>query len=226
MKQILLLIPLLVMACTSKSSNYVNEVETLDEVYSVLSEVDYSGSAAALTAAQGFIIDIFATDAKFDSDQAIVTETSVPGRYKVMQRFDSKAHDSFNMVYRIWVQKFDNGWEFGNLAIEDASGKRVLTTNGRMKDLEHKKMTRKEAGRVGNVDYTIVKRSAPNYVRVYTKKRLTRDQVLDVYNQLKAEYEIVQFSTSPNPDADDYMAIQYGTVYEYDKDKITKLSNY
>lgn len=63
-------------------------------------------------------------------------------------------------------------------------------------------------------------------VRVYTAKRLDRDDVLAVYNQLKNDYEIVQFSTSRNPDDDDYMAIQYGSVYEHDKDKITKLADY
>ncbi|MDE7356072.1 MAG: hypothetical protein K2N21_04800, partial [Rikenellaceae bacterium] len=83
-----------------------------------------------------------------------------------------------------------------------------------------------ENSSAGNVDYTIIKRNAPNYVRVYTAQRLTRDDVLTVYNQLKDTYQIIQFSTSSNPDDDEYMAIQYGSVYEHDKNKITKLAEY
>ncbi len=95
-----------------------------------------------------------------------------------------------------------------------------------MKELERQNMTRQESASAGSVEYTIIKRNAPNYVRVYTAKRLDRDDVLSVYNQLKNDYEIVQFSTSRNPEDDDYMAIQYGSVYEYDKDIITKLGDY
>lgn len=188
---------------------------------------DLTGAEAdAVEAAQGFIRIAFAPDAIFQSEGTIVEPTGVPERYKILQRFDSEVQDGYNFVYRIWVQKFPTGWEYGNLAIERAGGENVLNTNGRMKDVEQQNMTRQEAASAGDVDFTIIKRNAPNYVRVYTPDRLKRDDVLSVYNHLKNEYEIVQFSTSSNPDDDDYMAIQYGSVYEYDKDKITKLADY
>lgn len=180
----------------------------------------------AVEAAQGFIRIAFAPDAIFQSEGTVVEPTGVPERYKILQRFDSEVQDGYNFAYRIWVQKFPTGWEYGNLAIERAGGENVLNTNGRMKDVEQQNMTRQEAASAGDVDFTIIKRNAPNYVRVYTPNRLKRDDVLSIYNQLKNEYEIVQFSTSSNPDDDDYMAIQYGSVYEYDKDKITKLADY
>lgn len=188
---------------------------------------DLTGPEAdAVEAAQDFIRIAFAPDAVFQSAGTIVEPTSVPDRYKVLQRFDSEDQDGYNFVYRIWVQKFTTGWEYGNLAIERAGGENVLNTNGRMKEVERQNMTRQETSSSGDIEFTIIKRSAPNYVRVYTPNRLKRDDVLAVYNQLKNEYEIVQFSTSSNPDDDDYMAIQYGSVYEYDKDKITKLADY
>lgn len=180
----------------------------------------------AIEAAQDFIRSEFAHDADFHKEGAIILPTEVDNRYKVMQRFDSAQKDGYNFVYRIWVQKFPSGWEYGNLGIERSGGERVLTTNGRMKELERQNMTRQENSSAGNVDYTIIKRNAPNYVRVYTAQRLTRDDVLTVYNQLKDTYQIVQFSTSSNPDDDEYMAIQYGSVYEHDKNKITKLAEY
>lgn len=180
----------------------------------------------AIEAAQDFIRSEFANDADFHQEGTIILPTEVDNRYKVMQRFDSAQKDGSNFVYRIWVQKFPTGWEYGNLGIERAGGERVLTTNGRMKELERQNMTRQENSSAGNVDYTIIKQNAPNYVRVYTAERLTRDDVLTVYNQLKDTYQIVQFSTSSNPDDDEYMAIQYGSVYEHDKNKITKLAEY
>lgn len=181
--------------------------------------------ADAVEAAQDFIRIDFATDAVFQSEGTTVEPTYVPDRYKVSQHFDSEVRGGYNFVYRIWVQKFPTGWEYGNLTIESAGGNNVLTTNGRMKDMERQNSTCQETTSSGDVDFTIIKRNAPNYVKVYTPKRLKRDDVLTVYNQLKDEYEVVQFSTSSNPD-DDYMAIQYGSVYEHDINKITKLAEY
>ena len=180
----------------------------------------------ALIAAQDFIHTEFAYDAEFNDSGTIIEPTEVSDRYKVMQRFDSDSKDGYNFVYRIWVQKFPTGWEYGNLVVENASGDRVHTSNGYMKEMERANMTSKVEASAGEVEYTIIKRNAPNYVRVYTSARLTRDDVLTIYNQLKDEYEAVQYSTSSNPNDDDYMAISNGTVYEYDKDKITKLAEY
>lgn len=180
----------------------------------------------AMEAAQKFVRMEFASDAIFQDEGTIVEPTDVAERYKVLQRFDSQQKDGYNFVYRIWVQKFPTGWEYGNLGIERAGGETVLTTTGRMKELEHLNMTKQEDASAGNVDYTIIKRNAPNYVRVYTANRLTRDDVLTIYNQLKDTYQIVQFTTSRNPEDDEYMAIQYGSVYEHDIDKITKLAEY
>lgn len=180
----------------------------------------------AMEAAQKFVRMEFASDAIFQDEGTIVEPTDVAERYKVLQRFDSQQKDGYNFVYRIWVQKFPTGWEYGNLGIERAGGETVLTTTGRMKELEHLNMTKQDDASAGNVDYTIIKRNAPNYVKVYTANRLTRDDVLTIYDQLKDTYQIVQFTTSRNPDDDEYMAIQYGSVYEHDIDKITKLAEY
>ena len=179
-----------------------------------------------MEAAQKFVRMEFASDAIFQDEGTIVEPTDVAERYKVLQRFDSQQKDGYNFVYRIWVQKFPTGWEYGNLGIERAGGETVLTTTGRMKELEHLNMTKQDDASAGNVDYTIIKRNAPNYVKVYTANRLTRDDVLTIYDQLKDTYQIVQFTTSRNPDDDEYMAIQYGSVYEHDIDKITKLAEY
>lgn len=189
-------------------------------------EATDDSSVEALAAAQNFVRLEFASDAIFQEEGTIIEPTSEPNRFKVLQRFDSKDRDGYNFVYRIWVQKFPTGWEFGNLGIERAGGERVLTTNGRMKEMEREEMTHKETSSAGDVDFTIVKHKAPNFVLVYTEKRLNRDDVLTIYDKLKDEYESVRFTTSPNPDDDDYLAIQGSMVFEYDKDKITKFADF
>lgn len=180
----------------------------------------------ALEAAQRFVRVEYASDAVFQNEGTIIEEADVPKRFKVLQRFESQERDGYNFVYRIWVQEFPTGWEFGNLAIEDAGGKSVLTRNGRMKHLEREYMYAQEKDSIDGIEYTIIKRNAPEYVRLYTAKRLSRDQVLSVYSHFKGKYNSIQFSTSLDPKDDDYMSIMYGTVYEYDTDKITKLEDY
>ncbi len=214
MKKILsiLAVAFIMAACTSTNSS-TNSDFTEEE-------------KEALAAAQDFVRTQFAFDAVFKDNGTLILPTEVNGRYKVLQRFDSEFNDGSNYVYRIWVQKFPSGWEYGNLGIEDAGAHSVHISNGRMKELEKEYMTLKEEKTVGSVNYTIIKRNAPNYVRVYTQKRLTRDDILSIYNELKNTYDIVQYSTSSNPDDDDYMAIQSGYVFEHDIDKITKLADY
>ena len=180
---------------------------------------------AALAAAQSFVRAEYAPDAKFDPDQVTVKSTDVPNRFKIMQRFDSELNDGYNFVYRIWVQKFATEWEFGNLGIERAGGARVLTTNGRLKEMERNEITRTEEGEAGGVKYTIIKRNAPYYVRVYTPKRLNKRDAKNIHDQLKSQYEQVQFTKSENPDDEDYMAIMGKTLFEYDIDKISKISD-
>lgn len=204
------------MSCTNSSSSS----GTVSE-----SERYANEQTEALYEAQKYIRLEFAADASFQGD-ASIEETNVSHRYKIMQRFDSNEKDGYNFVYRIWVQKFPTGWEYGNLAIENASGNRLLTINGHMKEYEQREMNKVEQGTASGVDYEIIKRNAPNYVLVYTPSRLERDDILAVYNNLKAEYQSVKFTKNRNPDADDYLEIQSGMVFEFDIDKITSLSKY
>lgn len=209
-------------SCSPAGSSVKDSESSSNESLVVYSPIEKE----ALEAAQNFVRSHYATDAVFQEYGTIIEPTQVPDRFKILQRFDSKYRKGYNFVYRIWVQKFPSGWEFGNLGIEKSGGSTVLTTNGRMKELEKKNMVRSETTSAGNIEYTIIKRNAPKFVRIYTPNRLTRDDVLAVYNQLKDSYESVQFSTSRNPNDDDYMAIQNGYVFEYDTDKITKVGEY
>lgn len=180
----------------------------------------------ALEAAQAVVREKYASDAEFDNEKLKVEKTEVRNRFKVVQRFDSDIRDGRFFVYRIWVQKFGSEWEYGTLEIEDVSGNKVHFSKGEMKERELDEMLSPKTGSTGNVDYIIIKQNEPNYVRVYTPERLSRDEVLEIYNQLKNKYETIYYSKSTDPDDEEYMTILNGLVCEHDIDKVTKLADY
>lgn len=205
-------------ACSTRSpeGSWKDEISELSK---------YSESELnALDAAQDFVRFEFAHDATFISKGTIIEKTKVPGRYKILQQFESEYYGDGTFIYRIWVQDFDGDWQFGTLEIEH-NGKKIYEEKGLMKSYEQALMTKPENSKAGGIDFTIIKRNAPNYVRIYTKKRLKLAQALMVFRELKDTYDAVQFSTSLNPDDSDYMAIQNGYVFEFDIDKITPLSD-
>lgn len=168
---------------------------------------------------------------RFAGEPQQIEETEVPDRFKINGQFILLNRGSEVLCYySIYVQKFPESWEYGTLLIgpapEPTLSSAQFTAKGKMKSMEQSEMTRLTSGKAGNVDYTIIKKNAPNYVFVYTPKRLSRDEVMTVYNQLKDQYESVKFTKVNNPDADDYLCFQYGMVFEYDIDKITKIADY
>lgn len=168
---------------------------------------------------------------RFAGEPQQIEETEVPDRFKINGQFILLNRGSEVLCYySIYVQKFPESWEYGTLLIgpapEPTLSSAQFTAKGKMKSMEQSEMTRQTSGKAENVDYTIIKKNAPNYVFVYTPKRLSRDEVMTVYNQLKDQYESVKFTKVNNPDADDYLCIQYGMVFEYDIDKITKIADY
>jgi len=183
------------------------------------SEYSSDMEVAALAAAQSFIRSQYAADAVFDGSQVTIEPTFVENRYKVMQRFDSEQRDGYNFVYRIWVQKFPTGWEFGNLGIERAGGERVLTTNGRMKEIEQAdgmgdKLT------AGGVEFTIVEKN-PTAIRISTQTKLDRKQLKAAIIELKTKYETIQFATSDKPQRGEEYASWTGNMFfDYDADEI------
>lgn len=180
---------------------------------------------AALAAAQTFVRDLYASDAKFNNSQVSIEPTEVAGRYKIMQRFDSEQRDGYNFVYRIWLQKFPAGWEFGNLGIERAGGERVLTTNGRMKEMEQKDGVGDKLS-VAGIEFTIAEKK-PTVIRIYTDKKLSRGQLRSVIEQLMSEYESIQFATDASHErGDEYASWTSDMFFDYDADEIIGKANF
>lgn len=213
--------------CNSSSDKNSDEYMTSSSDWKEHDEFALSEKQEALKAAQGFISLIFAPDAKFHTKGVIIEETEVKSRYKILQEFESKSNYDDNLVYRIWVQKFGDEWEYGNVGVEIRHvGTCLYSGNGNMKARESSVMTKIETGREGNIEYSIVKKSKPNYVIIYTPTKLKKDDLKKLYNHFKNDYESIRFTINKNPDENDYFCIQYGLVFDYDKDEVLKLANW
>lgn len=222
----LIVTSLLLSSCGGGSHTSDDRNSEYDSDYSYFLSSYSEGQLDALHAAQVVIKKEFANDAAFEPEGTIIEETQVTNRYKILQKFKSDSKSSPYYIYRIWIQKFPSGWEFGNLQIEDYLSHNVYSSNGKMKAMEQAEMTRTTEGSAGGIDYKIIKRNAPNFALVYTPRRLKKSEILSIYNQLKGEYNQVQFTKSQNPKDDDYLAIDGTYVFEHDKNKVTKLSEY
>lgn len=174
----------------------------------------------AVKAAQRIVQSEYAYDAVFQEAGLIVEPTEVENRYKILQRFDSEIKDGYNFVYRIWVQKFPTGWEFGNLGIERAGGERVLTTNGRMKEMELLEGVGNTIT-AGGITFNIAEQKGSNVIRVYTDAKLSRSELRAAISDLMGEYEQIQFATSAKHErGDEYAGWLNDMFFDYEKDEI------
>lgn len=204
---------------STQDSTQKQEFSTKFESYS-------SEKNQALDAAQSFVLREF-PDAKFFEDGTIIEETTVDGRYKILQSFESELGAYTKYVYRIWVQKFDGNWEYGNFGIEARySGAKILTKNGRMKELEKNKMYEQTSSSLEGIDYTIIKNNKPYNILIYTKSKLNKQQIKSLYNCFKNDYESVHYTINKNPDSPDYFCVQDDLVFDFDKDEIYKFADW
>lgn len=214
-----------VIGCTGNSSNksrLTHEVgnSISREVEEIGNSQTSSGKSGAINAAQSFIREEFAYNAEFMDEGTIVEKTSVPGRYKVIQKFTAENHPSnwSTFIYRIWVQKFEDGWEFGNLGVESVTGERVFTTNGNMKEREQNdgvgdKIT------VAGISFKIAEKK-PDAIRIYTPKKLSRAQLRDVTKELMDKYSTIQFATDAKHERGDEYASWTGIFCDFDTNEV------
>lgn len=208
-------------SCGGTGTSDYNSTESEDiNVDELLAEPLPSEKYEAIRAAQSFIKSEFAPDAIFKSDGTIVEGTEVPGRFKVLQEFESEKHDMKFLVYRIWVQKFGDSWEYGNLGIENrATGKRLLTKNGEMKDREQKDGVGDNLT-VAGISFKIAEKK-PDAIRIYTPKKLKRNQLRNVIKELMNQYGTIQFATDAKHErGEDYASWTGGMFFDYDTNEI------
>lgn len=202
----------------SKDSRLTQEQEdsiTLGEVNDLLSDYDSAPSeSGAIIAAQRFIRDKFASNAEFEDEGTIVEETSVPGRFKVLQKFTAEDHPSnwTKFIYRIWVQRFDDGsWEFGNLGVESVTGEKVFSTEGNMKEREQGEGVGDNLT-VAGISFKIAEKK-PDAIRIYTPKKLSMAQLRDVTKELMNQYSTIQYATDAKHERGDEYASWTGGIF-------------
>ncbi len=188
----------------------------------LLSEVDelLSGNSSstseigAIDAAQTFIKQEFASNAEFEDEGTIVDETSVSGRFKVLQKFSAEDHPSnwTKFIYRIYVQRFDDGtWEFGNMEVESITGERVFTTHGNMKEREQTDGVGDNLT-VAGINFKVAEKK-PDAIRIYTPKKLSRSQLRAVTKGLMNQYSTIQFATDAKHERGDEYASWTGGLF-------------
>lgn len=199
-----------------KTENFSN-VETLSE------NLNYGSSkTSAVDAAQRFIREQFASNAEFEEEGTIVEETNVPNRYKVLQRFTADNHPSnwTMFVYRIWVQRFDDGtWEFGDLGVENRMGERIFSTNGNMKFREENEGVGDELT-VEGITLKIAEKNQ-DAIRIYTADKLKRSQLKKVIKSLMDQYSTIQFATDSKHERGEEYASWTSLVFcDFDADEV------
>lgn len=223
----------------SASKDYSNEsIEvSLDSIsfnndskkYIVFDEDDNAPEAIAYIT--GVIRNEYNPLSRFVNYPQKMEETEVSGRYKVEGQFLTKIlGQDVVLYYSTYVQNFDNQWEYGTLLISNSPNpslsNAIKILKGHLKEKEQESINKKENGSLGGIDYTIIKRSAPNYIVIYTPNRLSKKEIIKFYKEFKDQYEILQFTINKNPDHDEYLSIQYGLVIDYEKDNVTNLKDY
>lgn len=190
----------------SKENVISDDVEEVDSLTSLQIE--------ALNESQRIIVEEFAKDAKF-GDCPKVLPTSRENMFKVHMFFTSEIKGGWYR-YRMFLENLNGKWLQGKTNIEDKSGKIIFIDEGDIK-------TPYEAE-----DFHIIhtRMNHPNFIKLYTEFRLSRDEVIKVYDIFKESYNIVQMSVGMTPEDEEYLSIQDGVVYEFDKNKTTKLKDF
>ncbi len=176
---------------------------------------DYDNSQSEqVSAAIQFIRANYPGELSFVGNKQIVRETSVKNRYVVSGAFLIKS--SWDKVegrtFKIYVQKFSDGWEFGQLMIategEPSLSNNLKIYNGRMKEREKTD----GVGYViyaGGIKFTIAEIKGTN-VRIYSDKKLTKGQLLVAIKDLRKDYDGIQFNTAQKHERGDEYAYVMG----------------
>lgn len=162
-------------------------------------------------------------DCSFDDLDYRGEETSVPNRFKVLQKF---IHNGEQYVYKIYIQynggdwEDRNNWSFGELTIENTMTGKQLRYNGTMKADERAKATAGGKITAAGIEFSIAEQIGKS-IRIYNNERLTVEQIKAVARELFTTYEIIQFAKYPKIDrGEDYCAYQYKLILEHDINKV------
>lgn len=226
------ILTLLAASCGNQTGNEGDSISTIDSESMGASNEDAISDLGMLpdqlSYAESTISNLYDSSAKFDEKDQTIETTPVEGRFKITGSFTRG--DGPKEYYEIYVQKFDEQWEFGTLIISPDQNPNLsnasFVSTGKMKEMEQAQMNKQEEGTLGNIQYTIIKRNAPNYITIYTPKKLTPQEVKAVYNEFKDSYESILLTDKNDPDSNEYIRIDRQTVWDFTKGTTTNINNY
>lgn len=175
---------------------------------------------SAISAAKDVIRHEFSDDAHFVDDECVAYATDVPGRYRVEGRFSSANKDYSSLVFGIYIQKFDTGWEYGHFIIQnDYDGEYVLRKNGNMKKMESEDGVG-DIITAGGIDFTVAEKK-PRAVRIYTEHKLSRSQLKAAIVDLMPKYETIHFATTAKHErGEEYAGWLNDMFFDFEADEI------
>jgi hypothetical protein len=164
-------------------------------------------------------------DCDFDDLDYRGEETSVPNRFKVLQKF---THNGEQYVYKIYIQykggewEDRNNWSYGELTIENTLTGKQYRYNGTMKAEERAQATAGGKITAAGIEFSIAEQSGKS-IRIYTNERLPLEKIKAVARELYTTYEVIQFAKYPKIDrGEDYCAYQYKLILEHDINNVMK----
>ena len=223
----MLVLGLFIVAAAGSDENSSSSSGTSNSSYTESSSAGPSSEVnlrRASIVAQDFVKDKMG-DCDFENLDYRGEETSVPNRFKVLQKF---THNGEQYVYKIYIQykggewEDRNNWSYGELTIENTMTGRQLRYNGTMKAEERAKATAGGKITAAGIDFSIAEQSGKS-IRIYNNKRLTLEQIKAVARELYTTYEVIQFAKYPKIDrGEDYCAYQFKLILEHDINKVQR----
>lgn len=182
----------------------------------------------AVAYAHKIVNEEFAFDAVFDKKTLVVDTTLVAKRFKIYEKFSSGETRKNFYNYTIYVQKFERGWAYGALIVENAYRDIELKQHGPMKQIEQELMYQSSIFYIGDVKCEIIKHLEPNYIVIYTLHRLPRYSIVQANELYKDTYDHVIFTTDPNPSHEEYLRImnKQNLVTDLENNKVSTYDEY
>lgn len=158
-------------------------------------------------------------------------ETSIPGKFKVLQKFTSTRYgsDEEEFVYKMFIQHKGGdatniyNWEFTELIIENtATGKQEIY---KPDDPVTEVNLEPRQVRFAGVMFTVVEETQ-NYIRLSTPKRLSHSKLKAVAKEIKPLFGSVFFhEVNKTERGSEYAALQGNNLFDYDNsESISKIN--
>lgn len=203
-------------------------VALLDSCVGSNSEQGTNLNRAAIIA-QEIIESEFNPDCDFDDSDIRGEETDVKDRFKVFQKFSSGGQE---YVYKIFIQYKGgdwsdiNNWSCGTLTIENVATGEQKIFKGTMKEEDAAAAVAPASITAGGIQFDVAEQG-PKFIRLSMDRKLKRNEIKAVVDELKDKYSNIMFCVIPKTQrGEEYAAYSSGTMFDYDSGDIKKFEDF